>query len=102
MKQMRFGLKIGEHDLSVKLGKVADFLNAGHKVKITIVYRGRELAHKDLGFKLADKVVADLGESIVVDQSPQFAGKQLNLVVRSTRPHAAQPSHEADEATANK
>ncbi len=83
MKQMRFGLKIGEHDLSVKLGKVSGFLEAGHKVKLTIVYRGRELAHKDLGFKLADKVTNELGDKIVIDQSPQFAGKQLNLVVRS-------------------
>jgi len=83
MKQMRFGLKIGEHDLSVKLGKVSGFLEAGHKVKITVVYRGRELAHKELGFKLADKVVAELGDKIVVDQTPQFAGKQLNLVIRS-------------------
>ena len=83
MKQMRFGLKISEHDLGVKLGKVTDFLEAGHKVKITIVYRGRELAHKDLGFKLADKVIAGFGGKIIVDQSPQFAGKQLNFVVRS-------------------
>lgn len=83
MKQMRFGLKISDHDLGVKLGKVTDFLEAGHKVKITIVYRGRELAHKDLGFKLADKVIASFNGKIVVDQSPQFAGKQLNFVVRS-------------------
>ncbi len=87
VKQMRFGLKIGEHDLQVKLGKVIGFLEAGHKVKLTIVYRGRELAHKELGFKLAEKVVADLGDKIVVDQPPQFAGKQLNLVVRSTQAH---------------
>ncbi|MBX6334712.1 translation initiation factor IF-3 [Candidatus Saccharibacteria bacterium] len=84
MKQMRFGLKISEHDLGVKLRKVADFLGAGHKVKIAIVFRGRELAHKDLGFKLADKIISDLGESIVVDQKPEFAGKQLNFVIRST------------------
>lgn len=84
MKQMRFGLKISEHDLGVKLRKVTDFLEAGHKVKITIVFRGRELAHKDLGFKLADKIISDLGESIVVDQKPEFAGKQLNFVIRST------------------
>lgn len=82
MKQMRFGLKISEHDLGVKLGKVSGFLEAGHKVKLTIVYRGRELAHKDLGFKLASKVIADFGDAIVVDQTPQFAGKQLNFVVR--------------------
>ena len=84
LKQMRLGLKISEHDLGVKLRKVTDFLEIGHKVKVVIIYRGRELAHKELGFKLADKVISDLGESIVVDQSPEFAGKQLNFVIRST------------------
>jgi translation initiation factor IF-3 len=84
MKQMRFGLKIGEHDLDIKMGKVKKFLEAGHKVKLTIFYRGRELAHKEIGFKLADKVIADFGDTIVVDQAPQFAGKQLNFVVRSS------------------
>ena len=88
LKQMRFGLKISEHDLGVKLRKVTDFLEEGHKVKITIFYRGRELAHKDLGFKLADKVINDLGESVVVDQTPQFAGKQLNFVIRSSHAKA--------------
>ncbi len=84
VKQMRFGLKISEHDLGVKLKKVTDFLETGHKVKLTIFYRGRELAHKELGFKLADKVIGDFGEKIVVDQTPQFAGKQLNFVIRSS------------------
>ncbi len=88
VKQMRFGLKISEHDLGVKLKKVTDFLEAGHKVKITIFYRGRELAHKDLGFKLAEKVIADFGDIIVVDQTPQFAGKQLNFVIRSSHAKA--------------
>lgn len=88
LKQMRFGLKISAHDLGVKLRKVTDFLEAGHKVKITIFYRGRELAHKELGFKLADKVISDLGETIVVDQTPEFAGKQLNFVIRSNHAKA--------------
>jgi translation initiation factor IF-3 len=57
MKQMRLGLKIGEHDLEVKLNKVREFLATGHKVKITVFFRGRELAHKDLGFGLAEKVI---------------------------------------------
>ncbi len=89
VKQMRFGLKIGEHDLGVKLRKVTEFLVAGHKVKITVIYRGRELAHKDLGFKLADKVIQGFGEQIVVDQQPQLAGKQLNFVIRSNSNHHA-------------
>jgi translation initiation factor IF-3 len=95
IKQMRFGLKIGEHDLSVKLGKVATFLEAGHKVKLTIVYRGRELAHRDLGFKLADKITNDLGDKIIVDQPPQFAGKQLNFVVRSNPSNRRDASQES-------
>lgn len=82
MKQMRFGLKISDHDLGVKMRKVEGFLDAGHKVKITAFFRGRELAHKDLGFKLADKVIADFGDTVVVDQQPQLAGKQLSFVVR--------------------
>lgn len=83
VKQMRFGMKISEHDLGVKLRKVTGFLDAGHKVKITIFYRGRENAHKDLGFKLAEKVISQFGEAVVVDQQPQLTGKQLNFVVRS-------------------
>jgi translation initiation factor IF-3 len=83
MKQMRFGLKISEHDLGVKLKKVTDFLEAGHKVKIVIFYRGREMAHKDLGFKLADKIITDYASVAIADQAPQLAGKQLSFVLRS-------------------
>jgi translation initiation factor IF-3 len=85
MKQMRFGLKISEHDLGTKLKKVTSFLEAGHKVKIVIFYRGREMAHKDIGFKLAEQVITDYGDQIVVEQAPQLAGKQLTFVVRSSQ-----------------
>lgn len=85
---MRLGLKIGEHDLQVKLSKVNKFLEAGHKVKFTIFFRGREMAHKDLGFKLADKIIEDYGEDIQVDQQPQLAGKQLSFVIRSNNAKA--------------
>lgn len=83
VKQMRFGLKISDHDLGVKLNKVTKFLEQGHKVKLVIFYRGRELAHKDIGFTLADKVIQRFGDTIAVDQPPQLAGKQLIFVIRS-------------------
>jgi translation initiation factor IF-3 len=83
LKQIRFGLKISDHDLEVKLKKASSFLEAGHKVKFTIFYRGRELAHKEIGFKLAEKVINYYSDKIVVDQPPQLAGKQLNFVARS-------------------
>jgi translation initiation factor IF-3 len=63
--------------------KASGFLEAGHKVKITLIYRGRELAHKDVGFKLAERIIENFGDDIAVDQPPQFAGRQLSFVVRS-------------------
>ena len=82
---MRFGLKIGGHDIDVKLSKICKFLDNGSKVKLSIVLRGRELAHKELAFELADKLLDKLGQDIAVDQQPQFAGKQLTMVIRSTK-----------------
>lgn len=90
LKQMRFGLKIGEHDLAIKMSKVDKFLTLGHKVKISIVYRGREQAHKELGFKLADKVIADFGDKVAVDQRPQLSGRMLSFVLRGTG-HSKKP-----------
>lgn len=88
LKQMRYGLKIGDHDLQVKNSKVIHFLQDGHKVRLTIVYRGRELAHKELGYKLLDRLTELLGEDIVREHEPQFAGKQLSVVVRSSNAKA--------------
>lgn len=82
MKQMRFGLKIGGHDMDVKLRKVNEFLERDHKVKMTIVYRGREMAHRDLGFKLAERLIERFGDTIAVDSQPQMLGKQLHFVIR--------------------
>ena len=84
LKQMRFGLKISEHDIDVKLKKVSSFLEDGDKVRLSIIYRGRELAHKELGNQLMDKLLAKLGENVTTDQPAQFAGRQLSLVVRSS------------------
>lgn len=83
LKQMRFGLKIGANDLEIKLRKIRDFLADGHKVKILIFYRGREMAHKELGYELIDRVIASLEEVAVLEQKPQMAGRNLSIVVRS-------------------
>lgn len=88
LKQMRFGLKISDHDIAVKLKKVTVFLVSGDKVRLTVIYRGRELAHKELGNKLMDKLLSELGENVVADQPPQFAGRQLSVVVRSNNAKA--------------
>lgn len=83
LKQMRFGLKIGANDLKIKLRKIRSFLTDGHKVKILIFFRGREMAHKELGYELIDRVIAQLGEDVVLEQKPVMAGRNLSIVVRS-------------------
>lgn len=83
LKQMRFGLKISDNDMGVKLRKITEFLTDGHKVRISVMYKGRELAHKELGNKLMQKIINELGEGVTTDQPPQFAGRQLSAVVRS-------------------
>lgn len=83
LKQMRFGLKIGANDLEIKLRKIRGFLSEGHKVRILIFFRGREMAHKELGYELIDRVVAQLENDAILEQKPVMAGRNLSIVIRS-------------------
>ena len=83
LKQMRFGLKIGQGDLDIKLRKVREFLKEGHKVRIQIFYRGREMAHKELGFVMIKRIGELLEDDAVFEHEPQMAGRNLSVVIRS-------------------
>lgn len=83
VKQIRLGLKIGANDLDIKLRKIRTFLDEGHKVKVMVFFRGREMAHQELGYSLIDKIVKLLSDVASVDQTPQMAGKNLSIVIRS-------------------
>jgi translation initiation factor IF-3 len=83
LKQMRFGLKIGSGDLDIKLRKIRKFLAEGHKVRLQIRFKGREMAHKELGFDMADRITQLLEDDAVVEQKPTMAGRNLSITVRS-------------------
>ena len=83
LKQMRFGLKIGAGDLEVKLKKVRKFLAEGHKVRLQIVYKGREMAHREIGFEMMQKIINLLEDEAIVEQKPQMDGRNLSIVIRS-------------------
>lgn len=83
LKQIRLGMKIGQHDLDIKLKKVKSFLEDGDKVRIQLMYRGRENAHQELGFDLMNKIIDALGEDVIVEQKPQINGRNLSMIVRS-------------------
>lgn len=82
LKQMRFGLKIGGGDLEIKLRKIRGFLTEGHKVRIQIFYRGREMAHRELGYDMINRIIEMLENEAVVEQQPQMAGRTLSIVIR--------------------
>jgi translation initiation factor IF-3 len=82
LKQMRFGLKIGSGDLEIKLRKIRNFLVDGHKVRIQIFYRGREMAHKELGYEMINKITSILENDAVIEQPPQMSGRNLSIVIR--------------------
>lgn len=84
VKQIRFGLKISDHDLDIKLRKTAKFLTEGHHVKLIAFFRGREMAHQEIGYDRMEKVIERLSEfsPIVLEQKPQLNGKQLSVLVK--------------------
>jgi len=82
LKQMKIGLKISDNDLNIKVRKIRSFLDDGDRVKIMIVFRGREMAHKDLGDEFMQKVLSLLGDDIIVEGKPQFSGRNLSVGIR--------------------
>jgi translation initiation factor IF-3 len=82
LKQMKIGLKISDNDLNIKIRKIREFLEDGDHVKILIVFRGREMAHKELGQELLDKVLNALAEIAIVEGKPQLSGRNLSVGIR--------------------
>ena len=82
LKQMKIGLKISDNDLNIKVRKMQGFLDDGDRVKVMIVFKGREMAHKEIGRELLDKVVSLLGEGAVMEGTPQMNGRNLSVQVR--------------------
>lgn len=82
LKQMKIGLKISDNDLNIKIRKIKGFLEDGDKVKIMIIFRGREMAHKELGNELLTRVLNELEEVAIVEGKPQFAGRNLSVGIR--------------------
>lgn len=82
LKQIRLGLKIGENDLNIKVRKTLELLEDGDRVKIMIVFRGREMAHKEIGTDLMNRIIEKLGDQVVIDGKSQMSGRNLTFMVR--------------------
>ena len=82
LKQMKIGLKISDNDLNIKVRKMRGFLDDGDRVKIMVVFKGREMTHKEIGTELMDKVIGLLGDDVVQEGKAQFNGRNLSAQVR--------------------
>jgi translation initiation factor IF-3 len=112
IKEMKFRPKIDEHDYSTKTKHVERFLNEGSKVKITIMFRGREMAHPELGKKILDRIAEQVKDVGNVEAAPRVDGRNMLMVLapvkkqevksgskpRPARPAEASPAAEAGEA----
>ena len=81
VKEIRCKPKIEEHDYQVKLNHAEKFLEKGDKVKISLMFKGREMAHPELGKKIIDRFVEDLGERCVIEKGPVLEGRFINVFV---------------------
>ncbi|MEA2498897.1 MAG: translation initiation factor [Actinomycetota bacterium] len=81
VKEMKMRPKIDPHDYETKKGHVVRFLRQGAKVKVTIMFRGREMAHQDLGRKLLDRLSNDLEEIARIDAYPKVDGRNMTMVL---------------------
>lgn len=81
VKSIKFRVKIDEHDYQTKLGHIKRFLQEGHKVKVTIMFRGREVAHPELGERILNRVAEDLKDLAVVEMKPEMLGRDMNMLL---------------------
>jgi translation initiation factor IF-3 len=89
LKEVKLRPKTEEHDYEFKVRNVKRFLEEGNKAKVTIMFRGREITHKELGSAILDDVVKDLKEVAVVEQMPRMEGRQMFMIL-SPNPKVAQ------------
>jgi translation initiation factor IF-3 len=85
LKEMKLRPKVAEHDFQTKFKGLKQFLEAGEKVKVTIMFRGREMVHQDIGRRILDRVAADATPFAVVECQPLLEGKNLFMILAPSR-----------------
>jgi len=81
IKEIKMRPKTDEHDLEFKTRHIEKFLKEGNKTKVTMIFRGREVMHTNLGRKLLDKVAEDLKDTAIVEQLPRLEGKNMVMIL---------------------
>ena len=85
LKELWLSPRIADHDLGVRVKRAEEFLKMGYKVKLTVKFRGRELGHRELGYKVLDETFQMLGDQTEPENDPKFEGRNLSVVLVKSR-----------------
>ncbi len=101
LKEMKLRPKVADHDFQTKFKGVRTFLEQGEKVKVTIMFRGREMVHQEIGRRLLERVAEAAKEIAVVERAPIMEGRNLFMILAPThKPAPAQQPKEAPQTSA--
>jgi len=101
LREVRFRPKIGKHDIEFKTRVIKKLIDEGNKVKVSILFRGREITHPELGRELLEHVVAELEDKAIVERTPILEGKRMNIILAPAKQQAkpqSKPDKEAPDA----
>ncbi|MFH1535904.1 MAG: translation initiation factor IF-3 [Patescibacteria group bacterium] len=85
LKELWLSPRIAEHDLQVRLSRTEEFLKEGYKVKLTIKFKGREMAHPEIGHRVLQETINRLGDKVAVEREPKFEGRKLSMIVTGSK-----------------
>jgi translation initiation factor IF-3 len=98
IKEVKFRPKIGKGDFDTKVRHMQDFLHEGHKVKVTLQFRGREMAHPELGSKILDAVLEQVGSAGKVETQARLEGRNMTMVIAPDKKAPVKKSSEGKHA----
>ena len=81
LKEVKFKPNIGQNDFDVKLRRIKSFLSQGDKVKVSLLFKGREITHTEIGMRILQRILSDLGENVRVELAPKIEGNQALMIL---------------------
>jgi translation initiation factor IF-3 len=81
LKEVKVGSQTSTHDVDFKVGHIRDFLGEGHRVKVSVFFRGRSITHPELGKAMLDRIAEKLGDIAAVEQQPRMEGRSMSMML---------------------
>ncbi len=91
IKEVQFHPNVGDHDYQTKIRHILEFLDEGHRVKIGLFFRGREMAHQDIGFEVVNRILRDTQEWATPEQAPKILGRAIFMLLSPKQSTRARP-----------